>query len=620
MAAVSEAPPTTVGTRNDAARKYPPLLAIFIAMAIVLAVLPSALNLPQSNPTQTLEYAPVPPDDQDAPPNSNMSSLGLGSSSGIDGAGARGGDGAGGDPLEIPPPNGPPQKPSGDYQCVGENPKRQTIDPLAPPCVPFFDGDNGGSTYQGVTAKEITLLIYLDGGISYTQASDPTRRATPEQEYFDLFKPEDPKRPEHLTTRGLRTWQQYFNQRFQTYDRTVHFHVYYSKSQPSSDDRRADAADNFEKVKPFAVVSFATEGFEDEYLKAMARKGVLNFGSFGLRPSEFFEAFPKMIWSYLPSIEQQTRSFVNYICTKIGYAGALATNAGGELQNRPRKFGIIHTKDPKQQGLVKAAEIVMGKLNDQCGVKMDHVGIYPTCCLAQDNGEVPTYAAQQMQEMSDKDITTIIWPGGINGNYGKAAKANNYFPEWIVMGDGLLDAWYAIILAEMSASFDRRAIVVTPQTLKPADEQQLCWREYRDVDRATPDYDLKYICEFYENLLQFFIGVQVAGPKLGPTSIDKGFHAIPQKRESNDPAVPACFYEPGDYTCIKDTEAMAWSANDRAPGSNYPGCWRAIEGGQRYLPGEWLQATAAPRDGFAKAYAPSDPCNGYSTSVRFNPT
>ncbi len=42
--------------------------------------------------------------------------------------------------------------PPSTYQCVAG---LQTEDPLSPTCVPFNQGDNGGSTYQGVTAKEV---------------------------------------------------------------------------------------------------------------------------------------------------------------------------------------------------------------------------------------------------------------------------------------------------------------------------------------------------------------------------------------------------------------------------------------------------------------------------------
>src|SRR5687768_2178126 len=47
------------------------------------------------------------------------------------------------------------------YRCVGD-PPRQSEDPLAPPCVPFFEGDNYGDTAQGVTREEITVVVYVD--------------------------------------------------------------------------------------------------------------------------------------------------------------------------------------------------------------------------------------------------------------------------------------------------------------------------------------------------------------------------------------------------------------------------------------------------------------------------
>src|SRR5688572_17011505 len=54
--------------RSERARNLPPLLVTAFAMLALLAVLPSALNIPQSNPGETLEYAPVPPEDDQPPP------------------------------------------------------------------------------------------------------------------------------------------------------------------------------------------------------------------------------------------------------------------------------------------------------------------------------------------------------------------------------------------------------------------------------------------------------------------------------------------------------------------------------------------------------------------------
>src|SRR5687767_5866433 len=97
-------------SRAEFARRYPPLIAVFVALALTALVLPSALNLPQTNPTQTLEYAPVPPTDEDTPPVAgNTASLGL-ATSGSTADDGLGGAGPGGASEQVlpPPPDAPP--------------------------------------------------------------------------------------------------------------------------------------------------------------------------------------------------------------------------------------------------------------------------------------------------------------------------------------------------------------------------------------------------------------------------------------------------------------------------------------------------------------------------------
>ncbi|MDQ1438591.1 MAG: hypothetical protein QOK43_2220 [Acidimicrobiaceae bacterium] len=598
---------------SDTTRRFAPLLVIAVALAIVLAVLPSALNLPQSNPTQTLEYAPVPPDqNSDTPPDGNFSSLGLGSSSGINGAGARGrGPGGGQPPGLATQPKPSDAGTEGEFHCVGTNPTRQTEDPLAPPCVPFFLGDNHGATYQGVTGSEVRLLVYLDGAVDYIGASNSGNRIAPSNKLIDLAQEPDPNVPEHFTTQALRSWQRYFNLRFQHYRRRVHFFVFYSAAR-TSDARRADAAQMFHDVNPFAVISLATEGYEDDFLRGMARKGVLNFGSFGSRPASLFQAFPKMMWSYLPSVEQQAESYVSYVCTKV--VGRKAVLAGAELAGADRKIGLLHTDDEKQQGLVKFAQVVRDGVKACHGTIEDEATFHP-CCVAQNGGGDPQGAGTAMAEFRSKGITTILWPGGINGDFGKAASGMGYQPEWIVAGDGTLDANYPIKLSQNTSAFDGRAIVITSQSLQPSLHQQRCYQAFREVDQSLQDPDLSYTCEYYTDLFQFFTGVQVAGPRLGPSSIDKGFHEIPQ-HYSGKPDVPACFYKVDDYTCVKDAQAEIWSASKVPPGDGKAGCWQAIDGGKRYAPNAWPPGNI--NMGADGPITGNEPCNAYDTRVRFN--
>ena len=577
-------------------------MSIFVALILAIAVLPSALNLPQTNPTQTLEYAPVPPDENEPPPpQGNLSALGLGSSSAIETGGAEGGN----DELPPLPPIGKGTSPS-VKRCVG-NPPRQTEDPTAPPCVAYFEGDNFGNTYQGVTKEEIRLLVYIDSFIAETGGSKG-QEERPEEEYFDLFQPEDP-RGEHLLVEGYRGWQRYFNERFQTYDRVVHFFLYFSARDKSPENRRADAADNYLKIKPFAVLTDANEN-EVDYVEAMAKKGVLNFGTFSGKSLEFFNKYPKFIWGYQPSLEKQADQYATYVCTKV--VNQPTTNAGPEYNGQPRKLGLFHTADENFPNFILLAELVKKRV-EQCGGAFEAEATFPTCCFAQDNGTRPDYAATAAAEFRQKGITTILWTGGIEGNFGKATAASGYYPEWIVLGDGTLDGNNPVRLSGNSAAFDNHAIVVTPEVFEPEIEQQRCYQAFREVNKTRPKSDMGFICDAYRNLFQLFTGIQVAGPRLGPTSVDKGFHAIPPVR-SKDVTTPACFYEKGDYSCVKDAQAEIWDANGAAPGDNRPGCWKSIEGGKRYLPGEW------PKGNINAQITGQEPCNGHSASALINPT
>src|SRR5207253_2591237 len=156
-----------------------------------------------ANPTETLEYAPVPPSDDDPPPPpavGNLGSLGLASSAGIvsgpsaTGVGT-GGTGKGPGPApaadDAPPPPAavlpPAIKTPSTKRCIGK-PPRQTEDPLAPPCVASFAGDNFGATYQGVSKDEVNALFYFDAPINDLGTSRGTE-ARPVGQYFDLANP-----------------------------------------------------------------------------------------------------------------------------------------------------------------------------------------------------------------------------------------------------------------------------------------------------------------------------------------------------------------------------------------------------------------------------------------------
>ena len=586
----------------DWARKYPPLVTILVALLLAIAVLPSALNLPQTNPTQTLEYAPVPPEESDDPPPAgNLASLGLGSSSGV-AEDAEGGSGPGA-PLPPPLPGGKGVNPS-TKRCVG-NPPRQTEDPTSPPCVAFFDGDNFGNTYQGVTRDEIRILVYMSGNVIYTSSSNASR--SPISEYFDLAEPA--KDDEFLVVRGLRGWQRYFNDRFQTYGRFVHFFAYFDSGSGSPESRRADASDNYARVKPFAVLTDVPHGGNEvDYVHEMARRGVLNFGTLTGKSEEMFRRFPKLIWGYDPTIEYQARAFASYVCSKV--VGKPAVRAGlsasGNMQNRPRKLGLYHTSDENHADRIRLAELIQQQV-EACGGEIAATATFPACCYVYDTGGDPDDASTNAAQFSEEGITTILWPGGMEGYFANAASAQRYEPEWIVLGDDLMDGNEQNRRARNGPAFHNRAFMVTPEVYSPPRAQQRCYQAYREADQTLNEQDLgAYVCGYYRNLFQLFVGIQVAGPRLGPTSVDKGYHAIPPS-PSKDNQSPSCFYEPGDYTCVKDNQIQIWD-NERASDDTRAGCWRIVSNGGRYFPGEY------PEGNIDSQADQIGPCSNYSNN------
>src|SRR5205823_3189869 len=71
-------------------------------------------------------------------------------------------------PAAGPQNQGPVIETARVKRCIGD-PPRQIEDPQSPPCVPYFDGDNGGATSPGVTANEIRIAApSKDGNVFNT--------------------------------------------------------------------------------------------------------------------------------------------------------------------------------------------------------------------------------------------------------------------------------------------------------------------------------------------------------------------------------------------------------------------------------------------------------------------
>lgn len=177
-------------------RRYPALVYL-VGAGLLGLLLPSALRIPQSGPSTLAEYAPVTGEGEG---ESDISELGAGSSGGV-GFGRAGGRT---DPSDITDSDRGLVRKAGDKRCVGK-PARQTEDPLSPPCIAVYEGDNGGATAKGVTRDEVKVIIETEETTVDQQAGA----------FIDCA--EAPRSDEPPRDLVCKAWQKYFNDRFQTY-------------------------------------------------------------------------------------------------------------------------------------------------------------------------------------------------------------------------------------------------------------------------------------------------------------------------------------------------------------------------------------------------------------------
>jgi hypothetical protein len=550
--------------RGQAMRRYPALGYLAATGALAL-LLPSGLTLPNSGPPTLAEYAPVPGQGEGS---SDTGELGLPTTGGL-GAGGAGG-GAGG-PSAAPSQSGSVgggeliRRP-GTKRCVG-NPPRQTEDPLSPPCIAFFDGDNFGATAKGVTGSEVRVVLQVDFNASTSpQDRDEGKRLV------DCAAPlsEGDNTQDHFC-KGYMT---YFNDRYQTYGRRVRLWANHGFS----------AAELEERLRPFAYVN--ESGSMDP-----PKFKTVSVGYLTSERSRYAAAAPYKI-GFRPDNTDAARMAASYVCLKL-VGGAANLTDDPRIAGRTRQFAYWHS-----QALNDYESNVLDQLEKQCGLTIPQERRVA--------GYNDRTAAARLQAAG---VTTVILSSFV-GNTAHAlvtsqATAATFFPEWVIPGSaGMRDINSNFYGRAADPAQWRSTVGITFDYRRPALTDQTWYRAWREGCPPCPSptgTGVSGAAHIYDSLTMLFYGIQAAGPRLTPENVDRGLHAIPQQGSAN-PYKPAAYFAPGNYTFIKDAMAIWWDPSGRPPGSPNQGCYRLPHDGRRFRAGEWVKG-----DGDIRA---AGPCMG----------
>jgi hypothetical protein len=534
--------------------------AVFGVIAIaVLALVATALNPAQPPPPAVAEYAPAAVKAiTDAPPE-QVAENGTGKST----KGGTGGDQGGltsPSPPAVPSSLSPP--PVIDVarvsRCIG-SPPRQTEDPQSPPCIPYFDGDNGGATAPGVTRNEIRIAM------ANASTSD-----------IDLLT-------------------RYFNTRFQFYGRHIKIvrDVGCFGGNPSS---AKSAADDTATLNVFGAVGFCDiGGVEYYYYDELARKKIVSVSNrVTVQYERDLAKFHPYEWTYLPTFDKGSSHLMDLACT---LKGKNATHAGAEYTLSPRKFGLISNKfnDAPSPDLAAANAVLKA-----CGIDPVRAQItYERNGGATGQGATPQTAqevASAVVKMHDAGVTTLLMlvHSLTARQIVNALDSQGYEPEIGVSTEFYNDEDVFTTTYPKSQSTHMFGISTWNKVLHPQDEPWYAAIKEMDPqhtfteDNNAPPFSYEGAKYDYEPLLMMAAGIQMAGPHLTAESFAKGLQSAAWPNPPTEHWPGKVTVSPGTHSYMEDATAIWWDETNRSEysiGGNGMFCY--VENGRRRRLGQW---------------------------------
>jgi len=431
----------------------------------------------------------------------------------------------------------------------------------APPCVPkWAGGDNGGSTYDGVTDKKITI-------VRYNSQSDPAVDAILASQ--DLASNDDQEEAFEEAA------QKFINANYQLWGRQIDLVSFKGTCDllpPDYACLRNDMRKLVSEHKPFAVfwnTPLASAAFDELSALQVVNAGGHHFDeNFSNQRRPFHYDGPI-------SGTRVSKHLAEYWCKRL--AGKPAKYAGDpQMQLQTRRLGVITPDDDANRRV--AAEF--RQMVKDCGG-----GVRAEYFYAQDIDRANEQRKAAGARMREAKVTTVlcICDGIAPYFLVITADEDRYYPEHLLPGTGAMDSDAIGRLYQKSTQMDQFFGLSTLATLEPwnGNDAARAWKAAGNG--GDPPYRTAITnWRYYE----FLAGaIQMAGPNLNPLTFEQGAFRI--SRPSDGPMHESRVYGQGDYSGIDDAREVYWSSTAISNFDGRPGAWVALNDGKRYQIGQW---------------------------------
>jgi hypothetical protein len=439
----------------------------------------------------------------------------------------------------------------------------------APPCVAPWHGNNRGATAPGVTRDTITVALY--------QAQPDLLQ----QAFFQDTGSDESLAKERETTQD---YVDYFSAHYELYGRRIN--VVPIKASGAPDDAVAAKADAIKVATELhAFASFGGPGQTTAYADELAARHVLCVGDCVIaEPQSFLERHAPYVWPTTASPEQASEHWAAFVGTQLGKGKA--AYAGDALRSKPRVFGVVHYDDDAGT-FAKSVEHFKARLADY--------GVKPatTVPYSLDITTAQQDARTIVAKLKSAGVTSVILAGDpvFPTFLTKEATAQDWFPEWIVLGYAFTDT------AVFGRQYDQRqwahafgVSLLPARTTDDVDElgSLITWQTGHPPAAKT-------FRELVQAPLLFFTGVHLAGPDLTAKTFAAGLDRFPPAATTTPTRLHLSWGKHGiwkgvDLTGGDDATVIWWDPAAKGAdevGHDGTGLYRYADGGTRYLPGQW---------------------------------
>jgi hypothetical protein len=378
----------------------------------------------------------------------------------------------------------------------------------APPCVkPFTDGaDNGGATYQGVTADSVKVIVRHPTQEDVASGTSPPRdRATGQVGTVE---------------RAFADSAAIFERTNEQWGRTVEFEYF----QATGSDEAAQRADAVAVLaeKPFAVIDiaggdvFETLVAQDKALSISPTTGT-NRQSIAQSPYR---------WTATTDYTATALIGAEFVAKQL--LGGKAEHAGdADLQSKTRVFGVVRSTAPNAPE-TKFVDAELARYDVKPVVDLEYE---PSTDSTTARQVAEQNAGPMVSRLKDAGVTSVILLAADYPTIGaltRAMKTQEYSPEIVTMGVGLIDIGL-LARGTPPGEFDQDVwshafgvlTLYPPVVGVTAGPSDLTFRWFWGDDQGV------YFQTAFATAEILFAGIHMAGPKLTPQAFKDGMFARP---------------------------------------------------------------------------------------------